>query len=183
MKSESRRGREGGLITLRLGLLEQGRNPLQVEVAPDAMNLEEWCRVLTPIRVEGSADRFAETITIRGVARATVEEVCGRCSRAFERPLETEFMVFSDRLGTDSPADSEELERDGDLVYHDGVLLDFSDAVREAIVLSMPISPLCREDCKGLCPHCGIDLNQESCRCAEEVKDPRWEALKKLKDL
>lgn len=121
-------------------------------------------------------------MTIRGVARASVEETCGRCTKRFERPLETEFQVFSDRQGSDSPADSVELERDGDLVYHDGVMLDFSDAVREAIVLSLPISPICRPDCQGLCPHCGADRNVEACRCSSEAHDPRWKALEKLKN-
>lgn len=183
MKSDSRRGAGPGLVTLRIGQLEQGRNPFRVDVEAAALDLAEFCSARGPIVVEGTADRFAETVTIRGAARGMVEEVCGRCSKTFERPLDVEFLVFSDRLGSDSPVDSEELERDGDLVYHDGVMLDISDAVREAIVLSMPISPLCRDDCRGLCPHCGVDRNVESCRCAETARDPRWEALKKLKDL
>ena len=57
---------------------------------------------------------------------------------------------------------------------------DLSDIVRQAIILAVGMKPLCSEDCRGLCPDCGVNLNKQSCRCASEKIDPRWEGLKKL---
>jgi len=53
--------------------------------------------------------------------------------------------------------------------------------MREQFYLALPMKPLCREDCKGLCPRCGEDLNVKGCGCVIETADPRWEALKTLK--
>jgi len=59
-----------------------------------------------------------------------------------------------------------------------GKELDLAPAVREQILLSVPVAPLCREECKGLCPRCGKDLNDGECGCDRTVLDPRWAALK-----
>jgi uncharacterized protein len=63
---------------------------------------------------------------------------------------------------------------------HDNV--DLEPVVREAVMLELPIAPVCREDCKGLCPTCGVNRNDTSCNCDNEVKDPRWSALDTLRD-
>jgi uncharacterized protein len=59
--------------------------------------------------------------------------------------------------------------------------IDLGDAVREALILAIPEFPLCREDCRGLCPRCGADLNQGACRCPPAA-DPRWGALQALRN-
>jgi uncharacterized protein len=61
---------------------------------------------------------------------------------------------------------------------YQGKELDLAPAIREQILLSLPVAPLCREDCKGLCPRCGKDLNDGECGCDRTVLDPRWAALK-----
>ena len=62
-----------------------------------------------------------------------------------------------------------------------GEELDLCEAVQEQVIMALPVRPLCREDCRGLCPVCGADLNEESCTCAEKTVDPRWKALSELK--
>jgi uncharacterized protein len=62
----------------------------------------------------------------------------------------------------------------------EGVLLE--DVLREQVLLALPLKAICREDCKGLCPHCGRNLNQELCNCAEASEDPRWSALKDIRE-
>jgi uncharacterized protein len=59
---------------------------------------------------------------------------------------------------------------------------DLLPIVRERIILALPLKPLCREDCKGLCPHCGASRNTESCDCTDERQDERWSQLRKLKE-
>jgi uncharacterized protein len=61
----------------------------------------------------------------------------------------------------------------------EGILLD--DVVREQVLLAAPLKVTCREDCKGLCPHCGKNLNQEQCSCAVALEEPRWAPLKEIR--
>jgi uncharacterized protein len=167
-------------LRIHIGALQTGRNELELTTDPAELDLGEWLSFLSPLSVAGYVDRFGETVTVRGRVQAEVEETCGRCTRTFRRPLDVEVMVYCDREGSDDEALSRELEREGQLVYHDGVSLDITGPVREAIILSLPLSPICGEDCRGLCPGCGADLNTEACRCTGKPIDPRWEALKRL---
>jgi len=61
--------------------------------------------------------------------------------------------------------------------------IDLEPMAREAVVLGLPLAPLCRPDCKGLCPSCGADLNQGPCGCPPAAADPRWAALDALRPL
>lgn len=169
-------------LVITIGSLEQGRTPLELIADVVEMELAEWLMPRTPVDVTGSIDRFGDTITIRGHARARVEESCSRCTRPFESDLDAEFLVFCDRRGSDDESIARALEEAGEVFYHDGISIDITDPVREAIILSRPMNPLCREDCRGLCAGCGADLNVEACRCAGRAPDPRWEALNRLKD-
>ena len=64
----------------------------------------------------------------------------------------------------------------------DGDEIDLEPLVRDAVLLELPLAPLCADDCQGLCPVCGVNRNQTSCTCAAEARDPRWSALDQLKD-
>jgi len=82
-------------------------------------------------------------------------------------------------LGTD--AGHEELSvtvAEAEIGYYQGEGLLLEDAVREQVLLSVPLKVVCREECKGLCPTCGKNRNAESCGCAPPLGDPRWSALK-----
>ena len=62
-----------------------------------------------------------------------------------------------------------------------GDVVDISSIVREELLLALPEYSVCRPDCRGLCPRCGIDLNQSTCECGSAEPDPRWEKLRKLR--
>ena len=64
---------------------------------------------------------------------------------------------------------------------YSGKVIDLDPLVREQLVLSLPAYPVCREDCKGLCPVCGANLNERECGCDRHVPDPRWAGLKSIK--
>jgi uncharacterized protein len=65
--------------------------------------------------------------------------------------------------------------------YYQGEGLLLEDALREQVLLALPLKVICREDCRGLCPHCGTNLNIGQCSCAEPAEDPRWAALKDIR--
>ena len=66
--------------------------------------------------------------------------------------------------------------------FYEDETIDLGQLIREQFYLSLPMKPLCRPDCRGLCPDCGTDLNAGACGCVERTVDPRWAALAALKD-
>jgi uncharacterized protein len=114
-----------------------------------------------------SVERSGERITVRGRIRSAAWLECVRCLRGYEMSLEVPLEVFADRSGTGSRRDEAELERDDYMMFHDGRRLDLSGEVRGALLLELPIAPHCREDCEGLCPRCGADLNDGPCACPD----------------
>jgi uncharacterized protein len=73
-----------------------------------------------------------------------------------------------------------ELQReDLDMEFYDGEAIDLGQIIQKQVILTIPFNPLCQENCKGLCPHCGTNKNKETCECSEEkIVDPRLEVLK-----
>lgn len=114
-------------------------------------------------------------------AEATARERCSRCVKEIETPIEItfeeEYVPVVD-ANTGAPVRSA-LPPDTFRIGPDFVL-DLHEGVRQYILMSEPAKPLCRPDCKGLCPNCGADLNQGACRCAGDG-DERWQALAVLK--
>lgn len=156
-----------------------------IEYAPDT-------RQVGPLPIEGRADLIVEhrgptedveDIRIRAEYRGEFEVLCARCVEPVTVPLAASF----DLLFRPETADAEAGERaitedETEIGYYDkaGVMLE--DVVREQVLLSLPGRTLCQEDCKGLCAHCGQNLNNTTCRCAETAAshDPRWTALQGL---
>ena len=105
--------------------------------------------------------------------------VCDRCARDFQSVVHSKFrMVYLFRFRNDDSADEKV-----DVVYlhpeTDKIELDKD--IRDFAILALPMKKLCTEDCKGLCLKCGKNLNDGPCNCVEEIVDPRWEVLQKLK--
>ncbi len=123
-------------------------------------------------------------ILVTGVLQTTVELVCDRCLQNFEAPVELgieESFRPSIDIRTGSvlqPVPGEELET----LINEQHILDMREVVRQDILLALPMHPLCRPNCAGLCPECGQDLNEGSCNCRVETIDPRWAKLRSLMD-
>jgi uncharacterized protein len=73
-------------------------------------------------------------------------------------------------------------ESETEIGFYSGEGMELGDSIREQALLALPVKVVCREDCKGLCPRCGKNLNQESCNCSSQSEDPRWNALRDLRD-
>jgi uncharacterized protein len=151
-----------------LATLPQGTSRLEVEATPAGIGLPEadWP---SDILAGVALDRAGEQVTVRGDIRATARLECVRCLKVFDLPVETELVVYADRSGTSRHiVEEDDLERDDHMKFHDGRTLDVSEEVREALLLELPMAPRCREDCRGLCPRCGADLNEGPCGCEAE---------------
>ena len=119
---------------------------------------------------------------LEGDARATVAQVCSRCLTPIESPVDARFAEqYYAKLTVDTGAPMPEPPLDAKTIGSD-FRIDLTPLLREEIILATPQAPLCRPDCKGLCPECGRDLNEEPHE-HEDQRDERWSALSKLRDL
>jgi uncharacterized protein len=136
------------------------------------------------VRVEAAGvdlaiQKSAQEYYCQGRVTALVVLECARCLGEFEAELggEADFVVCSeDYAAQHRGVDSEDYVcfRGNDLQ------VDIVEPVRQALVLAMPMKPLCAEACRGLCPTCGVNLNEQNCECKQETTDPRWDGLKNL---
>ncbi len=128
----------------------------------------------TPVEAHLRADSVVEGILVSGSVDAGARLQCARCLRAFSSGMSVKVCeLFAD--GPGRPAEE-------DVYAVDGEVIDLEPMLRDALTLALPLRPLCREACPGLCGSCGQDLNDGSCGCAAEGLDPRWAGLSALRD-
>lgn len=126
-----------------------------------------------PVTVDLRLESFRGGIRAKGRVGAPWHGICRRCST----PVLGRSDVAVDERFVDErePGDEDAYQIDGDFV-------DLAPLVHDAILLDLPLAPMCREDCAGLCPYCGIDRNEATCDCRAPV-DPRWATLEGLRFL
>ena len=127
--------------------------------------------VIHPVVVDGQIMNRAGVLHCELQADTTLRSVCSRCAKEFDDPVT---VVFSCVLAEDKQEEENE-----DIVVLENDEVDLADLARTAFILDMDTTTLCSEDCKGLCPGCGVNLNEEPCRCKKQV-DPRLAALAAL---
>jgi len=126
--------------------------------------------------------KHGRDILVRGSLSGHLELACGRCLESFAAPAAIEFdLILVPGPPTAGAADEELSPTDLDLDYYTGEIVDLESLLREQIILMMPLKPLCDETCKGLCPHCGANLNRETCTCPADAVNSPFALLAKLK--
>jgi uncharacterized protein len=152
----------------------------QVNLLLESEPLREY-RIEGPIDVKVSYYRAGTELFFAGSLHASTHAVCARCAEEFVLPSERAFrFVLTPRaagFGEEADLHAEDLE----LSLYEGDEIDLSPLVREQFLLSLPTRPLCADECRGLCPHCGINLNLAQCGCGAEPLDPRFAQLRGLK--
>jgi uncharacterized protein len=121
-------------------------------------------------------------IRLNGDLSTSLEFSCARCLEPVVQDVTREFDLLYRPRGAD--AGREELSvtaAEAEVGYYEGEGLLLEDALREQVLLAVPLKAICRENCKGLCPHCGKNLNYDQCSCAEPIEDPRWSALREIR--
>jgi uncharacterized protein len=141
------------------------------------------CSFPGQLRVQLTVAREFDHIRAHGRVATTVRLICSRCLAEYEEPLDAPFTVFymPAAAGTLQDEEVELSEEDLVSVTFEGDEIDFAREVAEQVLTEIPFKPLCREDCKGLCPTCGTDLNQGDCGCRDESFSIKFGALKGLK--
>ena len=172
---------------------ELEREPIEfdLQLPPGAVDFGQEAAQQGPLATAGLAEVLHEhrgpkdivaDIRLKGNFAGTFQVPCARCVEPVEIPLSAEF----DLIFRPSEADSEPLERsitapETEIGYYQGDSLLLEDVLREQVLLTLPVRTLCKPDCRGLCPRCGVNRNSTSCTCEEGPADPRWEALAGLR--
>jgi len=161
------------------------------EFQPDVLDLGSELHQRTPISTSGRAELVEEhhgkhevikDIRLRGRLATTIEMTCARCLEPVAQDVKREFELLYRPLGADAGRDELSVtDAEAEIGYYQGEGVLLEDVLREQVLLALPLKVTCREDCKGLCPHCGKNLNQEQCSCAVPLEDPRWQALKDIR--
>ena len=167
------------MLHLSLTAVDRGEARLKEQVPPDhAMWEGTGVELAAPLDVDLTANGVGEGVLVRGTLATTVRTACRRCLE----PVEQEVREHVDLLFA-PPAEGEDEVDDGEVypLPARGDDLDLTDAVREQVLLQVPQFTLCREECRGLCPTCGADLNAAACECVPEQAASPWDALKDVK--
>ncbi len=154
----------------------------QYEVEATVPSLSEEARLTKPVTGEVRLTRTQQGILAQGHFQTEAELTCDRCLEPFESVIEfdveEEFVPTTD-VNTGKWLKLE--ETDPALLINEHHLLDLEEVFRQAIVLAVPMHPICRSGCAGLCPQCGKNLNEGPCDCVQDEVDPRWQKLRELK--
>ncbi len=137
----------------------------------------------TPLESEARIERIGDSLLIRGDVQTRLRLQCVRCLKEFSSPFASRFEVtMHPKQEGQSSSDEAELESEElESSFFEGGEIRLSEIACEQVFLEMPTQPLCREDCKGLCPVCGGDLNVSPCACVKQDLPSGFSDLKKLK--
>ncbi len=135
-----------------------------------------------PIHLDAQVRKVGEEIAITGQVSSCVQMSCARCLKPHQEEIHDSFdVIYLPTPEKTHPLEEIELnEADMNVIYYTGEELNLTELAREQVLLLLPVKPLCKADCAGLCPSCGKDLNEGPCSCSHESVDARFAALKNL---
>jgi uncharacterized protein len=140
---------------------------------PPVLSESEKIEFEGPVKLDLVLTNTNNTIVVEGYISAKLSLACGSCLDIFTIPIQAEFSETYYNEGKEESAGEEYIAYSGDK-------LDLTTEVVKSIIIALPMRIVCRQDCKGLCPVCGVNRNKENCGCAADTVDPRLEVLKKL---
>jgi uncharacterized protein len=171
-------------MQLDLTRYHQGLNHFSRVLQPDDVGQEgEAYRIAEPVHVDMQIHKDKQRFRLVGTVRTRLELSCSRCLEPFSLPIDSSFdlrYLPVEAAGEGSETDREVSEEDLDASVYRDDQIDLNELLREQFYLTLPMKPLCREDCAGLCPQCGTNRNTGTCVCSPQWEDPRLAPLKRL---
>jgi uncharacterized protein len=143
---------------------------------------DEDYRVAAPVVFSMDVEKAGpDTFRVTGHASSRLELVCSRCAEPFEMPFQADFELrYVPAVENTGEGEREIGDEDLTTAFHRDGMLDVMDLLREQFMLALPMKPLCSDDCRGLCPECGANLNRTECGHTPKWEDPRLAPLKGL---
>jgi uncharacterized protein len=178
-------------MLIRVRELELQRLEFDEHLAPGVVEFGPDFRQIGPLNTKGRAElvvehrghkQDVEDIRLVGGLDTKIEVACARCLEPVTHDVHHEFDLIYRPQGVDRKGDEVSInEAETEIGYYQGDGLLLEDVLREQVLLVTPVKTVCRDECKGLCPVCGRNLNQEPCGCEKRPSDPRWQALAEIK--
>ena len=144
------------------------------------------CEFTAPLVIHLEVLPVRDFFRVKGRIDTTIRQACVRCLADFDSPLRSRFTLnYSKEIPKDiHKADTEGIELTADqigMIFFEGEVIEFRDALQEQVILAIPYKPLCKTGCKGLCPQCGRDLNTGPCGCRRKPPEGPFAMLKNFK--
>jgi DUF177 domain-containing protein len=170
------------MLALNLARIRTPHERFEQTYAPGQLESTDDFRVVEPVSLAFDISKDNQQFRLVGTVRTTLEMPCSRCLEPFIMPIDQAFDLRYQPHTQNSGEGEREIEED-DLTtaFYENDEIDLGHLMREQFYLALPMKPLCRADCQGLCPVCGTNLNKGTCNCTRDWEDPRFAALKKLK--
>lgn len=170
-------------MRIELENLEGGKGDFAHVYKPEDLNpVDERVNLIAPAAVNGKVRLSGDEVFVNGHLDTRARVECDRCLKPVELPVNADFTLeYISGSEYESSEVAELTEAELSVSVFDGKAIDVDEIVKEQILLAVPTRMLCREECKGICPQCGTDLNTGDCDCVTNDIDPRWAALKSLK--
>jgi len=161
-------------LRINIANLPLGAYAYDLESRPEEVELDT--RFTSTVRVHVELEKMARGIALRAEVNAIGHFQCDRCLEDFDSNLVANFS----HTYLTSESDDYNLDDDVTIISPEANFIDLGEDVRQYVLLAIPQKLLCKEDCAGLCPRCGKNLNYESCNCDAAIIDPRWAPLAQL---
>ena len=149
----------------------------------DISSLVEGIETVAPLRGDLAFTFTGDGVLVTGLLTTSGRAACRRCAGDFvadiELELEEMFLMTHD-VSTGAQLEIKAERIDEENLIDERHMVDLTEIIRQDLILAMPPFPLCQQECKGLCPHCGQDLNEGDCGCVDEEINPQWGALARL---
>ena len=169
---------------------------MQLDLTRYRQPVSEFARTFKPEEVEGEGDAYRivapvdlafeihkdkDKFRLVGTVTTELELACSRCLDPFRLPVAAPFdLRYLPLSAVSTDVEREVDDEDLETSYYENDAIDLNELLREQFYLALPMKPLCQDDCRGLCPQCGTNLNTGSCDCAPVWEDPRLAPLKNL---
>jgi uncharacterized protein len=166
-----------------LNKLHGSREHVERTFQPSAFEpQDDESRVAAPVELAIDIQKLGnDAFSVAGRVRTELEVECSRCLEPFRVPVDATFdLRYVPQAENTGEGEREVGDEDLATAFYREGLLDLIELIREQFVLALPMKPLCTEDCRGLCPQCGTNLNKTQCGCAPKWEDPRLAPLKSL---
>ena len=164
------------MFKIQIGSLSEGVHEYEFSERAGEVGLTESFR--GDVRVSVMLEKTGRQMVLKAVVKADAEFVCDRCAVPFSLPVNSSYrMCYVTEAEQFKGVDPAEMQ----VIDSGAGTLDITEDVRQTVMLAVPLKLLCSENCKGLCPYCGTNLNTGTCSCTGDGGDTRWEALRSLK--
>src|ERR1700758_1093721 len=139
-------------------------------------------RQVEPLEGRATAELLEGQIRITGELHTRLEMPCARCLEPVNEDVARDFDLYYRPLSSMTKEEEERLKLDDtEIAFFEDEGMFLADVLAERVLLALPMKAICRSDCRGLCPQCGVNLNNEECRCESHAADPRMAPLARLK--